>query len=141
TTNVQASDNNIGAANVVPIPQSFFSTNIHEGRDPFFPDSTRRAPKPAQLANKTFAQPILNFSSYLKLTGLWPSKRRPLALINKTPIGPGEEAGVTVVVTNGQNRPETHRLVVRCLEIRNQSVVISVEGESGTKELLMQPRL
>jgi len=127
---------------LVHVAHSQFSTNVNEGRDPFFPDSTRRLPK--VVRNVIAAQPVRPAappSDLLKLTGLWTSKNRSLALINKTPLGPGEAANITVTVLGGQSQPESHKLLVRCLEVRSNSVVISVEGEPGTKELVLQSRL
>jgi hypothetical protein len=131
------------ATNAAPalaqVPLSAFSTNVTDGLDPFFPDSTRRAPRPAGVVQAV--KPAQKFSTFLKLTGLWPSKTRPLALINKTPIAPGEEASIGLLVPNSQGQPQSHKLLVRCLEIRASSVLISVEGESGNQELMLQSKL
>ncbi|MCI0537169.1 MAG: hypothetical protein L0Z50_18280 [Verrucomicrobiales bacterium] len=125
---------------VVQVQRSVFSTNVDEGRDPFFPESTRRSPRLAG-SQPPAAGPAQPGSHFLKLTGLWPSKRRPLALINRTSIAPGEEANITVFVSNGQNVPESRKLLVRCLEVRQNSVLISIDGEPGTKELILQTKL
>jgi hypothetical protein len=122
------------------VPRSVFSTNVDQGLDPFFPDSTRRLLRTAASATPV-ARPTQPSSNFLKLTGLWPSKSRPLALVNKTTIAPGEEANITVVVQNGHGSPESHRLRVHCLEVRQNSVLISIDGESGTKELILQSKL
>lgn len=125
-----------------PIPRSVFSAAITDGRDPFFPDSVRRLPQMVSAAptTKTTARPLPS-SDLLKLSGLYPSGDRPLALINRTPMSPGEEAKVSVVVKDGPGGPESRKLLVRCLEVRPTSVVISVEGEPGTKELFLKSRL
>ncbi len=126
-----------------PIPRSAFSAAITDGRDPFFPDSVRRLPQMAlttPAAAKTTARPLPS-SDLLKLSGLYPSGDRPLALINRTPMSPGEQAKVSVVVKDGPGGPESRKLLVRCLEVRPTSVVISVEGEPGTKELFLKSRL
>src|SRR5438132_5104061 len=39
---------------IVQIPRSVFSTNVDEGRDPFFPESTRRSPRLAGVAAPVF---------------------------------------------------------------------------------------
>jgi hypothetical protein len=124
----------------VQVPRSVFSTNVDDGRDPFFPESTRRLKSSAGFATPV-ARPVQPPWNFLKLTGLWPSKSRPLALINKTAIGPGEEANITVVVPNNQSIPESHKLLVHCLEVRQNSVLISIDGVPGTKELILQSRL
>jgi hypothetical protein len=100
---------------VVQLPRSLFSTNVVDGRDPFFPESTRRSARLSGSAPPAAkpAQPPWNL---LKLTGLWPSKSRPLALINRTSIAPGEVANITVMVPDGQSKPESHKLRVHCLD-------------------------
>lgn len=128
-------------ASLLQIPRSVFSTNVDEGgRDPFFPESTRRLPRLAGSPTPV-AKPAQSSWNFLKLTGLWPSRSRPLALINKTTIAPGEEANITVVVPNGPGSPESRNLHLRCLEVRPNSVLISIDGEPGTKELILQSRL
>jgi hypothetical protein len=129
------------AANKQSIRHSVFSTNPDEGRDPFFPDSTRRLPRLARQIAITPARPAQAASDFLKLTGLWPHRKRPLALINRTVIAPGEEANITVTIPDAQSRGESRKLLVRCLEVRRQSVLISINGEPGTKELVLKPKL
>jgi hypothetical protein len=125
---------------VTQVPRSMFSTNPTEGRDPFFPESTRRFPRQPEAQNLA-AKPAPLPGNLLKLTGLWPNKKRPLALINRTSVGPGEEVAITVFVANGQNSPESRKVLIRCLEVRENSVLISINGEPGTKELTLQSRL
>lgn len=125
--------------------RSSFSTNVKDGRDPFFPDSTRRIQlKPSETAaaavlaqNQAVAGPL---SSHLQLTGLWPGKQRPLAMINKTSIAPGEQLSIPVTILGAAGRPEVRKLTVRCIEIRKNSVVIAVVGEPGNKELPLKTR-
>lgn len=108
---------------------------LGSGRDPFFPLSSRL---PRQTSTNQLAvidRPQLPLSRYLKLTGLWPVQPNSLAFINKTDFRPGDRGTVTVLITNGQNQIEPRQVIVRCIEIRRESVVISVEGEPGTKEL------
>lgn len=123
-----------------PLVRQLVFDSLKVGRDPFFPNTTRRPqvvatndPQAAAVA----AAPALPASAYMKLTALWAVKPRALAYINKTDFRPGEEGTVTIVVTNSQNKIERRKVSVRCLEIRADSVVISVEGEPGTKELRM----
>ena len=73
--------------------------------------------------------------SYLKLVGIRPGPTRPLALINRTPFGLGEERDVAIVLTNQMSKAEVQKISVRCLEIRRDSVVIKIAGEHGVKEL------
>lgn len=124
--------------------KSAFSTALTDGRDPFFPDSKRRYPKAATatgIASSKAAAKVLPTSENLKLYGLYSAGKRPLALINRTPMAQGDEARVAVTVGNAPGGAELHKLLVRCLEVRSNSVVISVEGEPGTKELFLKSRL
>lgn len=123
------------------IPRSVFSTNVNEGKDPFFPESGRRVREIAERASAQKApQPVRVGIEHLKLNGLWPSKTRPLALINKTPLAPGEEADIAVAVTNAQKKVEQRKIAVRCVEIRKSSVTVSVEGMPGIQELFLQTK-
>jgi hypothetical protein len=133
--------NTTASAAAAPVPMSVFATNLDAGRDPFFPSSTRRVPRPTQVAAAATpvatARPSWNL---LKLSGIWPSKNRPLAMINRTTVAPGEEHDISIVVTNGGNHTLSQKLRVRCLEVREKSVLVAVDGEPGTKELLMHAR-
>ncbi len=118
--------------------RSFFDPS-GGGKDPFFPRTTR-LPKTATASADTATSemvPRLPLSSYVRLTGLWPSKNRPMALINKSTFEPGERGSVTIVITNSPGTTETRTVQIRCLEVRHESVVITVEGETGVKELRM----
>ena len=123
--------------NPVAITRAVFEERPSSGRDPFFPDSERRRQVSATSAEAEGQQPQLPLSSYVKLTGISPGKPKPLALLNKTQFEPGERGEVSVTFTNSQNRAETRKVMIRCLEIRRDSVIISIEGEPGSKELQM----
>jgi hypothetical protein len=110
--------------------QSVFHSGPNAGRNPFFPNLSR-----ARTASEAVQPAILPVLSYLKLVGLRSGTARPLALINRTPFAPGEEADVTIVVTNALNKPEVQKINIRCLEIRRDSVLITIAGEEGVKEL------
>ncbi len=81
--------------------------------------------------------PQVPLVSHIKLFGIRPGTDRPMALINRTPFAPGEEGDVTVVIGSESNRPEIQKVNIRCLEIRRDSVLISIAGEVGVKELRM----
>jgi hypothetical protein len=133
-TNTAAANSGMTAAtNQIVMHRSVFDDTSKSSKDPFFPLTSRRE-RPATVAggNKP-QQPKLPPSSYLKVTGIWPSKTRPLALVNKVIFAPGERGEVVISTPGG----EVHRVQVHCLEIRDRSIVISVDGESGTKELRM----
>jgi hypothetical protein len=123
----------ISTNGVATVSQSVFHVGAQSGRDPFFPDSTRGTAKASEGA------PVsrLPLFSYLKLVGIRPGTTRPMALINRTPFAPGEEGDVSIVVSNQFSKAEVEKVNIRCLEIRRDSVVISIAGEEGLKELRM----
>jgi hypothetical protein len=120
-------------SNAVAIVKSTFHTDPKFGRDPFFPGSRRDTGGSAD--GGSMAQ--LPLISYLKLFGIWPGTTRPMALINRSSFMQGESGDVSIVTTNQVNRPEAHKINIRCLEIRHDSVLISIAGEQGVKELRM----
>jgi hypothetical protein len=119
--------------NEVPMQKALFEDRS-DGRDPFFPHSSRRKQAAAQVSGAA-PKPRLPLSSYLKLTGLVLIKNEPSAWINGYMFSPGERGIAKVSFTNTHNAVETQDVQLRCLEIRKDSVLISVEGESGVKEL------
>ena len=116
--------------------KAVFSSEPEAGKDPFFPNSPRRKAKVVETSKEKETRVVAAVppTNFLKLNGLWPSKTRPLALINKTSFSAGERGEITYV-TQGQNKSEVQKVKLRVLEIREQSVLISVEGETGTREL------
>jgi hypothetical protein len=109
--------------------QSVFHADAPASRDPFFPELSQA---PTAAAAPFVRLPI---TSYLKLAGIWPGKSRPMALINRTPLAPGEEGDVSIIVTNQLSKPEIQKINIRCLEVRQDSVLIRIDGEQGVKEL------
>lgn len=111
-----------------PGPKSVFEEKIANGKDPFFPNSARRVEKIVQPNIKQPVNPVIQLS--LKaITG--PSDKR-LALINNQTFAAGEERMVRV--PNGQVR-------VRCVEIGDSSVVVTVENEPERKVLKLREGL
>lgn len=108
----------------VVVRQSVFQDDLKNGRDPFFPRSIRRNPK-APTAAETVATPKI----HLVLKGITGPANRRFALINNQTLSVGETASVRV--TSGQIR-------VHCLEIREDSVLVSVEGNPEQTELRMR---
>lgn len=114
-------------------PKSVFRTGADAGRDPFYAfaaPTTDAAPEMAAPAR-------LPLISYLKLVGIRAGTTRPMALINRTSLCPGEEADVSIVVSNQFSQAEVQKVSVKCLEVRRESVLISIAGEQGIKELRM----
>ena len=90
------------------------------GRDPFSRPSSveRQIPDPARAPDT------------LLLKGISGAATRRLALINNQTFAPGETASVHVGAASKK---------VKCVEIREKSVVISVEGEAAPRELFLKP--
>lgn len=101
------------------IPESTFviPTRPQQGRDPFFPQSTRLFE--AALIVAPTNQPNVP-STELQLKGLSGLRGHRLAMINNHTFEVGEEGDV--VTSSGRVR-------VRCLAIRDDSVLIQVNGE------------
>ena len=100
-------------------PKSVFGMprTPQEGRDPFFPNSPRLfANSTPKLATPTAVAPVAE----LVLKGISGPIHQRLAIINNRTFSAGETADVRT--PNGMVR-------VRCLEIRDDSVVIQVSGE------------
>jgi hypothetical protein len=117
--------------NTAVVPKSSFHVDPATARDPFFPGASRAVAQ-AQSSVPIARLPLI---SYLKLGGIWPGKTRPLALINTTTLAPGEERDISIVVSNQLSQAEVQKVNVRCLEVRQDSVLISIDGEQGVKEL------
>jgi hypothetical protein len=67
----------------------------------------------------------------LLLKSISGSAQRRFALINSTTFEPNEKSHVRLGATN---------VTVRCLEIRNDSVIIEVDGSSEKKQLFLRPQ-
>ena|SRR6266404_6918869 len=87
-----------------------------DGKDPFFPNSTQRFAGPATKpsASAPAAPPKMI------LMGISGTPQRRLAIINGRTFGKGEEQDVSL--------PSGH-LHIRCLDIKEDSVIIEVNGE------------
>jgi hypothetical protein len=88
--------------------------NPKEGRDPFFPNSTR--PYETVLA----ARPQTGNVSSLVLRGISGPPNHRLAIINSHTFGVGDEA--SLVTSQGP-------VHIRCVEIKANSVVIESSGQ------------
>jgi len=108
------------------VRKSVFEDNLKSGKDPFYPKSTRRGAKPV-IDAKT-AAPVVQLS----LKGISGPANRRFALINNQPLAAGEDAYVRV--PGGQVK-------VHCWEIREDSAVVSVEGDPVKKELRLRDSL
>jgi hypothetical protein len=97
-------------------PRSVFTipSDSKEGRDPFFPDSTR--PYEALAA----ANPKVADVSSLVLKGFSGSLDHRLVIINNHTFAAGDEGDVTT---------SAGRMHLTCIEIKTKSVVIEVGGQ------------
>ena len=123
-------ETNVVAAVAEP-PKSVFNGDLTSGIDPFFPKSTRLLAKPSLLASNlppVFLKPMV--PAEVQLQGISLSRTRRLALINNRTVEAGEEFTVRV---GGEP------VKVRCEEVRDRSVVVSVRGV--TKEIPLRKKL
>lgn len=109
----------------ITVPQSVFVDRPDFGRDPFFPKSTRRG---TVAPTNSVVEPVANFSN-LMLKGISVNAERRLAIINNKTFEVGEE---------GEIRVNGYPIKVKCVEIRDKSVVIMVNEVS--KELFLGSR-
>lgn len=106
----------------VVIPRSVFQIpkTPEEGRDPFFPESTRPFGAPAVARTNAPAGPV-----EFKLRGLALGGK---ALATLSTVGPSPR---TVELAAGEEKEvvlPTGRVKVRCLEIKADSVIVEVGG-------------
>jgi len=112
-----------------PVTQSVFviPSKAQEGKDPFFPRSTRPYGAVAPPKN---SQPTV-VAAELVLRGISGTAERPLAIINNYTFTAGEEREVTTGNT---------RLRIRCLEINMSAGAVLVQIGSERRELrLLKP--
>ena len=108
-------------------PQSVFNSQPGSGKDPFFPNSTRLRPRPAVRVTDPGSLKS-GVPEFIVLKGLSVLTQRKLAIINNYTVAAGEEFTLKV---------SGHTLKVKCVEIKENSVVVEVNG--STKELQLRP--
>ena len=98
----------------IEIPVSIFvvPTNSADGRDPFYPESTRF------LGSSTNSRISIN-PVILVLQGISGTPTSKLAIINGRTLAEGEQTELTL---GGK------RVQIRCVEIKADSVTVEVEG-------------
>jgi hypothetical protein len=111
------------------LPKSAFiipATSV-EGKDPFFPLSTRlHPPPPVVTPTITSVAPAVVQSVQLELKGISGAVNRRLAIINNQTFEVGEEGEVAV---------NPGRVRVVCKEIKDDSVLVLVNGQERTLRL------
>ena len=111
------------------IVKSIFVADGRTGKDPFFPNSTRgREVIPQNITTNAAPLPSQAFES-LALKGISGTKGQRLALINSATVGIGELAEI---------RCGREIVKIRCLEIRDRSVLIELNSTGETKELKLR---
>jgi len=111
-----------------PAPESLFvMPKVRaDGKDPFFPKSTAYLGI-EPTTTKTGPAPIV---AELILRGISGSDEKPLAIINTTTFGVGDELDVTT---------KAGKLRVRCLEIDKAAGTASVQMGGERRELRLPP--
>jgi hypothetical protein len=117
----------------VTIPKSIFVTNDVAGKDPFFPNSTRTRLRAGSESGQGEKKPGPVDSSALRLRGITTdSSGQRIALINTRTFAKGEVQELNV---------EGTKIRLRCVEIREKSVVVAIEGQSEQHELVLPEKL
>lgn len=124
--------NAVSAASRVTPPavvKSVFVDDPRTGKDPFFPNSSRRQPAVEVAGVTNVAPPPSELFSKLILKGISGVRGQRLALINSSTLGVGERADV---------RAGSQSIKIRCREIRDGSVLIELDGGSEVRELKLR---
>jgi hypothetical protein len=103
--------------------RSVFIDNDERGRDPFFPKSARRQAKAVEAETPKVVGP-----SSLVLLGITGPPDRRIALINNLSFAAGEEQAVRI--------PGGSNSLIKCMEIRERSVMVTIQG--GTEQFELQ---
>jgi len=112
-------------------PKSVFvnPATPQDGKDPFFPRSSRHRPPPPRPADvakdsKKTGPPVIEVQ--LELKGISGTVERRLAIINNKTFEAGEQGEVATNVG---------RVGITCKEIKNDSVEVVVNGQARTLSL------
>lgn len=110
---------------------SVFDAKLKNGRDPFFPTSSRQETKPPSGGATAPVVAVLRapVELALVLNGIMGTDTRRAALINDRTFETGEE--LVVHTTNGPAR-------VRCMAISPLSVTITVDGKPEPRKLVLK---
>jgi len=95
--------------------KSEFVDDPRFGKDPFYPNSTRRT---KGIAIPNYVDPVAP-ATELKVNGISGSKNRPLAIINFRTFSLGETA---------EMRVKGEVVKVRCIEITDKVVKVTING-------------
>jgi hypothetical protein len=110
--------------------RSVFVDDPLVGKDPFFPNSTRRQAAAPQISLTTNAVPQSSaLFDKLALKGISGVKGQRLALINSSTVGEGEKADV---------RSGSQLIKILCREIRDNSVLVEIVGVGEVREIKLR---
>jgi hypothetical protein len=125
----QASSGRTPAPMPTPAPavRAVFVWDLPQARDPFFP-SRRVSPQAAGASTNVLVQPS-GLLGQLELKYVSLGKERRLASINNVTVAAGEKA---LVRLNGQ------ALLVECVEIREDAVLVRLEGSRELRALKLR---
>ncbi|HEY6166731.1 MAG TPA: hypothetical protein VI454_01740 [Verrucomicrobiae bacterium] len=107
----------------ITLPQSVFVNDLNAGKDPFYPNSTRRSPT---IKLDKPAAPAVDRSGLLTLRGVSGPGDKRIALINNSTFVAGE---------SGTVRTDSGLLKLRVLEVQEKSAWVQIEGELTRREL------
>jgi hypothetical protein len=117
----------VPATNVVTMPRAVFSTNLVNGKDPFFPTTARFLPK--QPGSTKVPRKVVSVLDHLVLKGIAISQQRRLALINNVTVAQGETTPIKF---------ENQTNLIQCMEIRERSAVVTAPETKETRELYLR---
>jgi hypothetical protein len=115
------------ATNAVTAPRAVFSTNLANGKDPFFPTTARFTPKQPSATKTT--RKAANVMDQLVLKGIAINPQRRLALINNLTLAQGETAPI---------RFENQTNLIQCVEVRERSALVAVIETKEVRELYLR---
>lgn len=112
--------------------KSVFVNDPQSGKDPFYPNSTRRLEGVEQSSPTNSTPQPSDLLGKLALKGISGTPGQMLALINSSTVGVGELAEIRC----GRNV-----IRIRLLEIRDRSVLIALEATGEKKELRLRDNI
>ncbi len=118
---VRSANQSEPATNSIVPPRSVFDipATVKEGRDPFFPESTRAADAAAAAAATTISHNSNEAVANLKVPGISGTPGHQLAIINNHTFAVGDEGDV--LTSSGH-------VHLRCVEIQPDAVVVEIAG-------------
>lgn len=102
------------------VVRSVFTDDPRAGKDPFYPNSTRRSSAPEVAATNT--PPPSTLFGQLALKGISGVRGQRFALINSATVSVGEKAEI---------RSGSQNIKIICREIRDTSVLVELVGGAG----------